>query len=328
MPNLQDIRAGKPGYYPDQAIYAAYACGQFGLSFQDLDGGSGLLFSVASARREVCFGGGRCSYYPQNNATAATLATDKALANALLERAGVATLGGRSFFLHERHRGLRPAGHERSDAADYLTSLGGHAFAKPLAGSRGDFARSIDGPAALSSYLDEVGRYYDAVLIQPIATGDEYRVFVIDDEVLYNARKLPPYVIGDGMRTLRELVADHDRALRERGLSDTATDSSTFDRVPASGERVEIAGRMNLSAGGVMLMDDPGATARAAALNAVHALGLRLGAVDLFVDPDDAAAVRVIEVNANPAIRFLESCGRDDLILAIWRHTFTTMGLV
>ncbi|KPG01917.1 hypothetical protein IP86_01800 [Rhodopseudomonas sp. AAP120] len=328
MPILQDIRAGKPRYYPDQAIYAAYACAQFGLSFQDLDGGSGLLFSIASARREVCFGGGRCSYYPQNNATAATLATDKALANALLERAGVATLGGRYFFLHERHRGLRPAGHERSDAADYLASLGGHAFAKPLAGSRGDFARSIDGPAALSSYLDEVGRYYDAVLIQPIATGDEYRVFVIDGEVLYSARKLPPYVIGDGAHTLRGLVADHDRALRERGLSDTATDAPAFTRVPAAGERVEIGGRMNLSAGGVMSMADAGTAARAAALNAATALGLRLGAVDLFVDPDDATAVRVIEVNANPAIRFLESCGRDDLILAIWRHTFTTMGLL
>ncbi|WP_420135032.1 hypothetical protein [Rhodopseudomonas sp.] len=327
MPNLQDTRAGKPGYYPNQAIYAAYACAQFGLSFQDLDGGSGLLFSVTSARGEVCFGGGRCSYYPQNNATAATLATDKALANALLERAGVATLGGNYFFLHDRHRALRPAGHERSDAADYLASLGGHAFTKPLTGSRGDFARPIDGEG-LDSYLDEVGRYYDAVLIQPIATGHEYRVFVIDGEVLYSARKLPPYVVGDGAHTLRELVADHDHALRERGLSGTATDAPAFDRVPALGERVEIAGRMNLSAGGLMVMDDAGAAARAAANTSVKALGLRLAAVDLFVDPDDVAAVRVIEVNANPAIRFLESCGRDDLILTIWRHTFTAMGLL
>ncbi|MFC0240343.1 hypothetical protein [Rhodopseudomonas telluris] len=327
MPNLQDIRAGKPGYYPDQAIYAAYACAQFGLTFRDLDGSSGLLFSVASPAAEVCFGGGRCSYYPQNNATAATLATDKALANALLARAGVTTLGGNYFFLHDRHRGLRPAGHERSDAAAYLASLGGHAFAKPLTGSRGDFARVIDG-AGLGSYLDEVGRYYDSVLIQPVAAGDEYRVFVIDGTILYGARKLPPYVIGDGGHTLRDLVADHDRALRARGLSDTATGDAAFDRVPAPGERCEITGRMNLSAGGVMMMTDAGAAVIAAAKTAVKALGLRLGAVDLFVDPGDAAAVRVIEVNANPAIRFLESCGRDDLIVTIWRHTFTTMGLL
>ena len=38
--------------------------------------------------------------------------------------------------------------------------------------------------------------------------------------------------------------------------------------------------------------------------------------------------MRVIEVNANPSIRFLEQCGREDLILKIWRHTFTAMGLL
>jgi hypothetical protein len=328
MPHLQDYRAGKPGYYPDQAIYAEYACAQLGLGFAELDGGSGLLFSVASAAKEICFGAGRCSYYPQNDATASSLATDKYLANALLQRAGVPTLGGRYFFLHERHRALRPPGHERSDALDYLAELGGRAFAKPLTGSRGDFAQAIDGAAALAAYLDEVARIYDSVLIQPIASGREYRVFVIDGEVLYTARKLPPFVIGDGVRNLRELLQDHDRALRARGLSDTSRDDRASDDVPAAGERRGIAGRMNLSVGGTMVMEDAGAPAIARAVKAVHALGLRLGAVDLFVGEDERDAVRVIEVNSNPAIRFLETAGRDDLIVAIWRHSLTAAGVL
>ncbi|WP_322514817.1 hypothetical protein SR870_17520 [Rhodopseudomonas palustris] len=328
MPQLQDFRRGRPGFYPDQAIYAEYACARLGLGFHELDGGTGLLFSVASASREICFGGGRCSYYPQNNATASSLATDKYLADALLRRAGLATLGGRYFFLHDRHRALRPAGHERSDALDYLEALGGRAFAKPLTGSRGDFARPVDGGAALASYLDEVARIYDSVLIQPVAAGHEYRIFVIDGEVLYSARKRPPFLIGDGVHTLRELLRHHDRALRDIGLSDTASDDAAFDEVPAAGELRAIEGRMNLSAGGTMTMDDAGAAAIAAAISAVRALGLRLGAVDLFVDPERRDAVQVIEVNSNPAIRFLETCGRDDLILAIWRHTFTTTGLL
>lgn len=65
------------------------------------------------------------------------------------------------------------------------------------------------------------------------------------------------------------------------------------------------------------------------AKKAVRALGLRVAAVDLFTDiggePD---AVRVIEVNSNPAIRLLEQSGRDDLILKIWHHTFSAMGLL
>ena len=67
----------------------------------------------------------------------------------------------------------------------------------------------------------------------------------------------------------------------------------------------------------------------ALAIRAVQALGLRVGAVDMFTDigedPDD---IRIIEVNANPSIRFLEDVGRSDLILKIWHHTFTTMGLL
>ena len=67
----------------------------------------------------------------------------------------------------------------------------------------------------------------------------------------------------------------------------------------------------------------------AQARRAVKALGLRAAAVDLFTELEgDPEAVRVIEVNSNPSIRLLEECARDDLILKIWRHTFSAMGLL
>src|SRR5580700_10627042 len=98
MRHLREFRAGKPACYPDQAVYAEYACAEFGLAFQDIDGGTGLLFKVASAASSVHFGAGRCSWYPQNNSTAATLASDKYFTNTILESASVATLGGDYFF--------------------------------------------------------------------------------------------------------------------------------------------------------------------------------------------------------------------------------------
>jgi glutathione synthase/RimK-type ligase-like ATP-grasp enzyme len=62
---------------------------------------------------------------------------------------------------------------------------------------------------------------------------------------------------------------------------------------------------------------------------AIRALGLRVAAVDLFTDiggnPD---AVAIIEVNSNPSIRLLEELQRPDLILKIWRHTFSAVGLI
>ena len=65
------------------------------------------------------------------------------------------------------------------------------------------------------------------------------------------------------------------------------------------------------------------------ARQAARALGLRVAAIDLFSDiGGDANAMQVIEVNSNPSIRLLEQSGRGDLILKIWHHTFSAMGLL
>jgi hypothetical protein len=333
MQTLANIRSGKPGFYPDQSIYAAYSCAKLGLQFEDADGGTGLVFSVASKTRRAYFGAGRCAWYPQNNATAATLGSDKYFTNVILERAGLPTLGGEYFFLHERHRAHRAPGHEIDDARDHFRKLGAMAFVKPLMGSRGDFAQSISGEAALAGYIGEVSRYYDSILIQPIVSGTEYRIFILDDEVLYTARKYPPYLLGDGRRSVRDLLAAHNAALQTRGLSaavmSTETDQS-LDAVPAQGERWEIPGRMNLSAGGTMVLEEVRSDILPdLAKKAVRALGLRVAAVDLFTDiSHPAGASAVIEVNSNPSIRLLEESGRDDLILKIWQHTFSAMGLL
>lgn len=333
MRHLREFRAGKPAFYPDQAVYAAYACADFGLAFQDIDGGTGLLFRVASKAKSLHFGAGRCSWYPQNNSTAATLASDKYFTNRVLESAGVATLGGDYFFLHDRHRAHRPAGHEREDAFVYFEKLHGAAFIKPLQGSRGDFAQVVRGEPALDRYLLSVSQYYDAVLIQPVVAGLEYRIFLLDGEVAYSVRKYPPFVSGDGVRTARDLLIAHNTALQARGLSPTAATTisvPSLDTVLAAGERREIFGRMNLSAGGTMEFEAPRSEAAfTAARKAAQALGLRVAAVDVFAGTEgNPDAVQVIEVNSNPSIRLLEDSDRGDLILKIWRHTFSAMGLL
>lgn len=333
MNPLQGIRATKPAYYPDQSIYAEYACGVLGLEFTEIDHGTGLAFTVGSRGRTVAFGAGRGSFFPQNNATAATLANDKYLADLVMARAGVTTLGGQYFFLHERYRAHRPPGHERADAIAHLHDLGGAAFLKPLAGSRGDFAQPVEGDAALRAYLDEVSRYYDAVLMQPVVEGREYRIFLLDGEVIYSVEKMPPVLVGDSVHTIGELLGSDAAALAQRGISAApgAVDAALLGRILPDGASWRIPGRMNRSAGGSMHFADPDHAEAAfeVARRAATALGLRAAGVDLFTDiAGDPADIRVIEVNANPSIRFLEDSGRDDLIVRIWRHNFTSIGLL
>ena len=333
MHRLAQIRSTKPAFYPDQSIYAEFACAAFGLQFEDISAGAGVAVGIAGNGARLHFGAGRCSWYPQNSATASTLASDKYLTNTILERAGIPTLGGDYFFLDDRRRALRPAGHDRADTTSYLRTLGGSAFAKPLFGSRGDFAQALHGEAALAHYLDEVSRHYNSILIQPLACGTEYRVFLLDDDVAFSARKHPPSLTGDGARTVRDLLVAYNAELRSHGLSPVsilAGSDASLDAVLPSGTGWEIPGRMNLSAGGTMVIETPDDDAPlACARRAARALGLRVAAVDLFASLDgDPNAVAVIEVNANPSIRMLEQSGRDDLILRIWQHTLSAMGLL
>lgn len=334
MPTLQDFRQSKPVFYPDQAVHAEFACAHFGLSFTSLDGNTGLLFRVATATANHCFGGGRCSAFPQNDATAASLASDKYFTQRILEQAGISTLSGQYFFLHARHRAHRPPGHERADAMAYFASRDYRAFAKPLHGSRGDFARQLIGSDALVGYMDEVVQFYDSILLQPIVGGDEYRIFLLDGDELFTVRKFAPVLTGDGLHSLRELLAAHDRDLRAHGLSPTGVpldDLADADSIFPMGRCYQLPGRMNRSAGGTMAFARPHHHDAAVTLarQAAQALGLRAAAIDLFTNIDgDPAAMAVIEINANPSIRFLEDSGRDDLILAIWRHTFMSIGLL
>jgi D-alanine-D-alanine ligase-like ATP-grasp enzyme len=149
---------------------------------------------------------------------------------------------------------------------------------------------------------------------------------------LYCARKYPPSVKGDGVHTARELLAAHNDTLRARGLSPASLSNNdpSLDAVPAKGERREIPGRMNLSAGGTMMLADaPSEKAITLARQAARAIGLRVAAIDMFVDIDgNPDAVEIIEVNSNPSIRLLEDSNRSDLILKIWHHTFSAMGLL
>ena len=131
---------------------------------------------------------------------------------------------------------------------------------------------------------------------------------------------------------MRDLLTKHNATLKTRGLSgiDPAVIASgDLDRVLPAGKRWEIPGRTNLSAGGQMAFASPNPIALEIAQKAARALGLRAAAVDLFTDVDgDPDDVAIIEVNSNPSIRLLEELQRPDLILKIWRHTFSSVGLL
>lgn len=319
--------------YPSQTRFVARACAALGLRFIDLDNGGGYLFAVSDGTHEFVSGGGAVCTYPLNSAPAFGISRDKHHTNAVLARAGLAVIPGQLFFLRPETAKLREPGRERSDALAAFAKASKPVFCKPNQGSRGDFAEIVPDETAFREYLERVTSRHDAILLQPVMTGDEYRVFCLDGEAIFATRKAEFRLEGDGKTSLRQLLHARNRVFEGTGVSAIAEENAlailaarhdlTDEHIPAKGETIVLPGRRNLSAGSDV---EDFTTAvhehlAAIALRAARAIGLRVAGIDIFdISPaHDLSQLVIIEVNGNPAMASLSSVGRDDVIDRIWQ---------
>lgn len=312
---------------PDSARYARDAAEATGARFEDLDGGNGYLFRISRDGKSVLGGGGNVCAYPVNNATAYTISRDKAHTKAVLSAHGIPVIPGELFFAHQRRAALRAPGHEAVDAIRLAEARGYPVFCKPNHGSRGTYAEIVASPEALRDYIARVAADFESFLIEPVLNGAEHRVFIQDGRPIFHATKGAPTLIGDGVSTLAQLLAAQNDLVTRGGVSILPV-SVLGARDPQSvlpaGVRVPLPGRRNLSAAGAIeaVSETVPAALAQPALAAVQALGLNLGAVDMFdLSPAaDFTDIVVIEVNGNPGLRTLELAGRSDLIRTIWTN--------
>lgn len=189
----------------------------------------------------------------QTSAVAEAIAQDKELTKTLLHAAGVPV----------------PAGRPVLDAADAWAAaceIGGAVVVKPQDGNQGK------GVAVNLVTREQVEAAYavaveisDEVLVERYIPGHDYRMLVIGNKLIAAARREPPQVIGDGSRSIRELVelvnsdprrgTGHATSLTKIRFDDIAlarlaTEGLTADSVPARGTRVILRNNANLSTGG------------------------------------------------------------------------------
>lgn len=315
----------RPHFLSAQARYAQHAAEACNYAFRSLDGGDGYLFEIRDGARVATFAAGAGTPYALNDARGASIARDKAFCAEVLRQAGVPVLPGRMFFVTKRWAEMRSPGRELEDARAYTATAEFPLFCKPLSASNGLFAEVIENAEAFEDYAARVAAEHFAILVQPFVRAPEHRVFVLNGSALFSYQKLPPQVIGDGRRTLHELVVAASSntdapTLKARGRNMGGRLLTGTD-VPHVGEAIVLEGPANRATGGGadgLREGAPDAMARLA-IAATRAVGLSLSAVDLFDLGDQCA---VIEVNSNPMIATLEEAGRWDLIVQIWRANF------
>lgn len=162
------------------------------------------------------------------------------------------------------------------------------------------------------------------IVVERYIEGRDYRILVVNNQVVAVAERVPAHVVGDGEHTIEQLIeitnSDPRRGVgHEKILTRISIDEQTmetlerYDRrledVPEKGEVVPLKRTGNMSTGGTSIdrTDDIHPDNEEIARQAAMVVGLDIAGID-FIVPDISKSIRqsggaIVEVNAGPGFR-------------------------
>ena len=161
----------------------------------------------------------------------------------------------------------------------------------------------------------------NTVLVEEFIKGKEYRFLVIDDKVCGILHRVPANCIGDGKKSIRELIdIKNQSSLRGKGykkpLEKIALDDNAklflkqrgldFDYIPKKDEVVYLRENSNISTGGdsIDYTDLIPEKFKEIAIKAARAAKAKICGVDMMLEDykSEDSPYAIIEINFNPAI--------------------------
>lgn len=269
-----------------------------------------VLYDGATRFTKLSFGGDVIFCYKSNlplQRSMGNFTKKKTLTKAVLEEVGVRT----------------PRGITAKSFAEALREIRAKKLcypliAKPLDGSlakgvtwniTSERELAVASKHALMAYGKRTGVSF---IVEEMFVGDEYRVLVLDGKVISCVQKIPAGVTGDGVSTIKELIAAFDTT-RTKGfeirLDATAKASLkksglTLGSVLEKNRFFKFRNNLNMSDGGrsIDVTAKMHPSLKEASVKAVQAVGLTYGGLDLLskdISSRESHYV-IIEINPHP----------------------------
>ena len=185
-----------------------------GIPFRRLTRGSLVQFGWGSKQRRI-----QAAETDRSSAIAEMIAQDKELTKKLLGAAGVPVPNGRPVT-------------DADDAWAALCEIAAPVVVKPLDGNQGK------GVTVNIANREDMDRAYAAaseisseVLVERYIPGSDFRLLVVGNRMVAAARREPPQVIGDGVRSVRELVEQVNKDPRRGEGHATSLTKIRFDEI-------------------------------------------------------------------------------------------------
>lgn len=270
-------------------------------------------------------------HFDLNFDAACEVANDKAYAAHFMKTQGYSTIPGEAFFCPRWAEKIKSdRGPEAAWA--YAQSLGLPVIVKPNNLSQGSGVAKVHDREEFFAAVESYSDYVRVFLVEQLIKGDDYRIVVLDNEVISAYRRIALNVTGDGTRTIRQLMEAKQEHYRRTGrdtmlkfddariIAKLARTYRSLDCVPARDEYVQLLDNANLSCGGdavdVTSIIHP--SFRDMAVNLTRDMGLRLCGVDLMTKGAiDAplANYHIIEINAAPGLDHYASLGDEQVVI-------------
>ncbi len=203
--------------------------------------------------------------------------------------------------------------------------LGYPVVVKPLDANHGrGVSLDLKTGAEVRAAFEKAREHARTAVVENFITGFDHRMLVVNGELIAVAKRVPGHVVGDGERTVAQLVdvvnqdprrgIGHEKVLTRLELDAQADvmmakKGVTKDTVLPRGQVLFLRGTGNLSTGGtaIDLTDVVHPDNRDMAVRAAKAIGLDVCGVD-FITPDISQSYRdvgggICELNAAPGFR-------------------------
>jgi glutathione synthase/RimK-type ligase-like ATP-grasp enzyme len=278
----------------------------------------------------IRFPNGRRSFFWHNkfnlnSVVSARIAQDKGYATFFLQQHGF-RVPRSGVFLNDAFRERIGCGRGEAAARQFAAEVGWDVFMKPLRGSQGDRIVRTCNVQEFDGVAESVFQQDRKVLVQEACAGRDYRLVVLDGEVISAYERIPLCVRGDGRHTIAELLKakqeefDAERRDTVLSLDDPRMQMKltraglALSSVLAEGSEVPLLDVANLSCGGTTLeVSRVHPSVESLAGEICAAMDLRFAGVDILM-PDATAPLEeytVLEINSAPGLDHYASHGAE-----------------
>lgn len=267
-----------------------------------------------------------------NPVGASDIAKDKDYANFFMRRMGYPTVPGKAFFSDEW---CEAVGSKRNihAAYRYAQTLGFPLIVKPNSGTQGTDVALVYNKTDFYRAMKQIFKRDRIALVQKQVHGRDYRIVVLDKEIISAYERVPLNVVGDGRSSVKQLLTRKARAFvassrdtrinmkDPRILGKLKHQNLSFTSIPKKGEKIFLLDNANLSSGGdaVDVTNNIHPHFAKLAIKLTRDMGLRLCGVDIMVASDirevplPAQAGKtywILEINAAPGLDHYVKTGK------------------